>query len=173
MRLTGFDAIEFAEKAGLTLHKSANRIDDGAENLSVAEAEAIADDDPELIWLEVPESEYYGEPRNMERGDGQIPQPKLAGQRPDELLPGQNSGPQSRSFGAAGTPGGGAAAGGLAGTNAGDGSPDGEELLHLDNALADGVCDTSGDLAGADEPQSGRSGGAVGGTPAGKRTRGG
>ena len=36
--------------------------------LSVAEAEAIAADDPGLIWLEVPEADYYGEQKNMEPG---------------------------------------------------------------------------------------------------------
>ncbi|HEX3869754.1 MAG TPA: hypothetical protein VHV77_04930 [Pirellulales bacterium] len=66
MKLVGFDAIEFAEKEGLTLHKQADHIDNGASGLSVAEAEAIATDNPDLIWLEVADDEYYGEPRNME-----------------------------------------------------------------------------------------------------------
>src|SRR5438477_5519510 len=124
MRLTGFEAIEFAEKQGLTLHKSAGSIDEGADALSIAEAEAIADDDPDAIWLDVPADEYYGEPRNMEPGTEPTRSPRLAGQRPDELLPGQNSGTESREIGAAGTPGGGLAAGGLAGTNAPDGEPE-------------------------------------------------
>jgi len=68
MRLTGFSAIEYAEKEGLTLRKKADSIDDGAEGLTVPEAEAIAIDDPELIWLDVPADEYYGEQRNMEPG---------------------------------------------------------------------------------------------------------
>lgn len=167
MRLTGFDAIEFAEKAGLTLHKDADSIDDGVEALSIAEAEAIADSDPELIWIDVDNDEYYGEPRNMEPGDGTLTRPpRLAGQRPDELLPGQDSGPRSRDVGAAGTPGGGAAAGGLGGTNAPDGQPD----EGLEDAMAFGAADNSGDTSEQpDEPQSGRAGGAVGGTPAGKR----
>ena len=96
MRLTGFDAIEYAEKEGLTLHKAADSIDDAAEGLTIAEAGAIADEDPDLIWLEIPEDEYYGEPRNMEPGTTPTRPPKLAGQRPDELLPGQNSGRRSR-----------------------------------------------------------------------------
>ena len=66
MRLTGFDAIEFAEKAGLRLNKDADSIDEAQHDLSVAEAEAIADDSPDLIWLDVSQDEYYGEPRNME-----------------------------------------------------------------------------------------------------------
>ena len=37
-----------------------------ASGLSIAEAEAIADEEPDLIWLDVPEDEYYGEPTNME-----------------------------------------------------------------------------------------------------------
>ena len=39
MRLTGFAAIEYAEKEGLTLNKAQDRIDDGRSGLSVAEAE--------------------------------------------------------------------------------------------------------------------------------------
>jgi hypothetical protein len=167
MRLTGFEAIEFAERAGLTLHKDADSIDDGVDALSIAEAEAIADDDPDLIWLEVSDEEYYGEPRNMEPG-GDLARPtRLAGQRPDELLPGQNSGQRSRDIGAIGTPGGGAAAGGLGGSNAPDGQPDEK----LEDAMAYGFADHSGDRASTDEPQSGPAGGAVGGTPAGKRVR--
>lgn len=66
MKLTGFEAIEFAEKEGLPLNKAADSIDEPAHNLSIAEAEAIATEDPDLIWLNVPEDEYYGERRNME-----------------------------------------------------------------------------------------------------------
>jgi len=167
MRLSGFDAIEFAEKSGLTLNKLADTIDDGASGLSVAEAEAIADDRPDLIWLDVASDEYYGEPRNMEPGTQPAQAPQLAGQRRDELLPGQNSGEQGRDRGAAGTPGGGLAAGGLAGTNAADGEPDDQ----LEDAMSAGIYDTAGDEQQVDAPQSGRSGGAVGGTPAGKRAR--
>jgi hypothetical protein len=167
MRLTGFEAIEYAEKAGLTLHKSADSIDEGIEALSIAEAEAIADEDPDSIWLVVPEEEYYGELRNMEPGTEPTRPPRLAGQRPDELLPGQNSGERSRDVGAIGTAGGGLAAGGLAGTNAPDGQPD----ENLEDAMAYSQADNSGDTVGTDEPQSGRAGGAVGGTPAGKRVK--
>jgi hypothetical protein len=167
MRLIGFEAIEFAEKAGLTLHKDADSIDDGVDALSIAEAEAIADVDPELIWLDVEESEYYGEPRNMEPGGELSRPPRVAGQRPDELLPGQNSGPASRDSGAVGTPGGGSAAGGLGGSNAADGQPD----ENLEEAMAYGYADHSGDRDESHEAQAGRAGGAVGGTPAGKRVR--
>jgi len=68
MRLTGFQAIDYAEQEGLTLNKAADRIDEGRIGLTVAEAEAIASETPELIWIEVPEMEYYGEQRNMEPG---------------------------------------------------------------------------------------------------------
>jgi hypothetical protein len=165
MRLKGFDAIEYAEKEGLTLNKAAGRIDEAAQGLSIPEAEAIADDDPDAIWLDVPADDYYGQPRNMEPGTGSTRGPRLAGQRPDELLPGQSSGSRSRDGGAIGTPGGGLAAGGLAGTNAPDALPD--EPLEM--AMARGDHDRAGDEQQVDEPQSGRSGGAVGGTPAGKR----
>jgi hypothetical protein len=66
MRLTGFEAIAFAELEGRTLHKAADRIDESRDGLTVAEAEAIAAEDPNLIWLEVPDEEYYGEQTNME-----------------------------------------------------------------------------------------------------------
>jgi hypothetical protein len=66
MRLTGFQAIDYAEQEGMTLNKLPDRIDEGRSGLSIAEAEGIAAESPELIWLEVPDSEYYGEQRNME-----------------------------------------------------------------------------------------------------------
>jgi hypothetical protein len=68
MRLTGFDAIAFAEREGLTLNKAADPIDEAANGLTVAEAEAIAADDPSLIYLDVSQEEYYEGPRNMEPG---------------------------------------------------------------------------------------------------------
>lgn len=68
MRLTGFDAIAFAEREGLTLNKAADNIDEPVTGLSIAEAEAIASDAPDLIWIDVPETEVYGEPRNMKPG---------------------------------------------------------------------------------------------------------
>jgi RNA polymerase-binding transcription factor DksA len=77
---------------------------------------------------------------------------------------------------AAGTPGGGAAVGGLAGTNAGRGDPDEEEL---DEAMGGSAFDAADGpetpKSGEDNPQafSGPSGGAIGGTPANKRARGG
>lgn len=67
MKLTGFDAIEFAEREGLTLNKKSDSIDPEAQGLTIAEAEAIAVDNPELIWLSVPEEEYR-ERKNMEPG---------------------------------------------------------------------------------------------------------
>ncbi len=68
MRITGFEAIAFAEREGILLNKAADSIDDEAVGLTVAEAEAIADTDPELVWVDVPEDDYYGEPKNMEPG---------------------------------------------------------------------------------------------------------
>src|SRR5437870_6273145 len=64
---------------------------------------------------------------------------------------------------AAGTPGGGTALGGLAGSTVGDGSPDDADL---EGALGSGVHDTDNEN---DEPYAGPSGGAVGGTPAQRR----
>ncbi len=72
---------------------------------------------------------------------------------------------------AAGTPGGGSAVGGLAGANVGDGDPDD---VNLEDAMGSSNFDV--EIAGNDQETdtySGRSGGAVGGTPAGKRAHGG
>ena len=74
-----------------------------------------------------------------------------------------------RDIHAAGTPGGGTASGGLAGSNAGHGDPDN---VDLEDALGSGILDTGGDDKG-DAPYAGHAGGAVGGTPAEKRARGG
>jgi RNA polymerase-binding transcription factor DksA len=69
---------------------------------------------------------------------------------------------------AVGEPGGGAALGGLAGSNTGDGSP---ELADLQDAAGSGEFDVEDarDSEQHQAPRSGRSGGAVGGTPARKR----
>jgi RNA polymerase-binding transcription factor DksA len=72
---------------------------------------------------------------------------------------------------AAGTPGGGTAVGGLAGTTLGDGDPADAGLEH---AMGSGNFDVA--LEGEQDdatPYAGQSGGAVGGTPAGKRAAGG
>jgi RNA polymerase-binding transcription factor DksA len=71
---------------------------------------------------------------------------------------------------AAGTPGGGSAIGGLAGTNIGEGDP----VDDLEAAMG-GSYDFENHLDDADDGNafSGRSGGAVGGTPANKRVNGG
>jgi hypothetical protein len=62
MRLTGFHAIEYAEKHGLRLTRKADRADEYQTGLSVAEAEAIADEDEDLIFLDVPDEEYANAP---------------------------------------------------------------------------------------------------------------
>lgn len=58
MRLKGFEAIEYAEKEGMRLHKAGDHIDEPADGLSIAEAEAIASEDPDLIFLDIPDREY-------------------------------------------------------------------------------------------------------------------
>jgi hypothetical protein len=62
MRLTGFGAIEYAEKHGRTLTHKADSVDEYKEGLSVSEATAIADEDEDLIFLDVPDSEYVNAP---------------------------------------------------------------------------------------------------------------
>ena len=72
---------------------------------------------------------------------------------------------------AAGTAGGGTAEGGLAGTNIGEGDPDNADL---DSAMGSGNHDVAIEEDDEDTiAYSGPSGGAVGGTPAGKRAVGG
>jgi hypothetical protein len=58
LRLSGFEAIEFAEKQGLLLNKHPDTIDGPRIGLTVAEAEAIADEDPDLIWLDIAQADY-------------------------------------------------------------------------------------------------------------------
>jgi hypothetical protein len=65
MRLTGFEAISFAEPEGLPLNKLADKIDGAQTGLSIAEAEAIAVDSPELIYLDISDEEYTRR-RNMQ-----------------------------------------------------------------------------------------------------------
>ena len=57
-----FAAIEFAEKHGLKLNRKADRVDEYKEGLSIAEAEAVATEDEDLIFLDVPASEYANAP---------------------------------------------------------------------------------------------------------------
>jgi hypothetical protein len=62
MRLTGYAAIEYAEKQGLLLNKHPDAVTGPRVGLTVAEAEAIAEEDSDLIWLNVAEEEYYTGP---------------------------------------------------------------------------------------------------------------
>lgn len=70
---------------------------------------------------------------------------------------------------AAGTAGGGTAVGGLAGSNEGNGEP---RVSELQEATGSSRFDSDEDRVSDDEPTSGPSGGAVGGTPARKRSTG-
>lgn len=97
---------------------------------------------------------------------------RKAGLLPDENPPDVSEGGDFNEVHRAGTPGGGLAAGGLGGTNYGDGSPTSSDV-NLNEAMGTGIHDNLGDEEGNDEPYAGPSGGAVGGTPAGKRARGG
>ena len=96
--------------------------------------------------------------------------------RPDESPPTSKGKPGSATGGihAAGMPGGGAAIGGIAGTNVGSGDVDGLET-DLEDAYGAGIHDNE-DPDGSENqgpPYAGRSGGAVGGSPAGMRASGG
>jgi hypothetical protein len=58
MRLTGFEAIEFAEKQNLRLKKHGDAVNGASAGLTIAEAEAIAVEDEGLIYLDVPDEQY-------------------------------------------------------------------------------------------------------------------
>jgi hypothetical protein len=109
-------------------------------------------------------------PKKNERGGGgdpvEIPMtdlgwPEDAEERKEEPAAGDSY--------AAGTPGGGLASGGLAGTNVGHGDPDD---VDLEDAMGNGEEDTAGEDEGG-RAYSGPAGGAVGGSPAEKRAKGG
>lgn len=101
---------------------------------------------------------------------------RRAGLRPDERDPEEAAGEPGSAGGEenmSGTPGGGMASGGLAGTNAPSGAVEGE-IDELSDGFGDGIRDVSGaeETTGA-PPYAGHSGGAVGGSPAEKRAKGG
>ena len=52
--LTGTDAIDFATRTGAQLHKHADPVD-GAREITLDEARAIAREDVGLVWCEAPE----------------------------------------------------------------------------------------------------------------------
>lgn len=91
--------------------------------------------------------------------------------RPDELPPNHHGAPGSAAGDrhAAGAPAGGSAVGGLAGVNVGDGEP---ENVDIEAAGGGGTFDRDLEID-EESAYAGRSGGAVGGTPANKRVVGG
>ena len=52
-RLTGYDAIEYAERTGAELHKYTDPTEEERHGITLDEAREIADEDPSLIWTEV------------------------------------------------------------------------------------------------------------------------
>ncbi len=121
----------------------------------------------------LPEATEITDEASGPKSEAELERDALAARhRPDERSPLAPAGPPGSGAGgihAAGEPGGGSAIGGLAGSNEGDGTPD---LERLEEAGGSGNFDQR--LAEEDEEAySGHAGGAVGGTPAGKRARGG
>lgn len=51
--LKGDEAIHYADVHGMTLNKYATDATKALEGISVKEAQAIADDDPSLVWIEI------------------------------------------------------------------------------------------------------------------------
>jgi hypothetical protein len=64
MRLTGFEAIDYAERTGLTLNQPV-RSASKDHRISITEAEAIAMEDPQRIWLVVPDELLSKERRDL------------------------------------------------------------------------------------------------------------
>jgi|GEM_PF-508677 len=91
---------------------------------------------------------------------------------PDRAV-GRDVGRGPKDVHAAGTPGGGSAVGGLAGTNVGAGTPSGANLEAAMGSSDYDITTKANDEEEQPEAFSGPSGGAVGGTPANKRSRGG
>ncbi|XXX79214.1 hypothetical protein WMF30_10610 [Sorangium sp. So ce134] len=54
VRLTGWTAIEAAERSGLRLSKAADPTESARDDLSVEEARAVAAEDPSLVYVEAP-----------------------------------------------------------------------------------------------------------------------
>ena len=104
-----------------------------------------------------PEGEM-DEDRHQSRRSQTDPEPQTIGTRPGDIH-------------AAGTPGGGTFLGGLAGSTSGRGEPD---IADLQDAMGSGSFETEEAASEIKHPtpKSGRSGGAVGGTPVGKRAGG-
>lgn len=53
VRLTGADAITYAEANGLALNKHNDPTEGAREGLTVAEAKSVAREDPNLIWVDI------------------------------------------------------------------------------------------------------------------------
>jgi hypothetical protein len=51
--ITGYNAIEYAEKNGVTLSKYDDPIEGAREGLTIEEAISIAREDPGLIYIEI------------------------------------------------------------------------------------------------------------------------
>lgn len=102
---------------------------------------------------------------------GDLPEEVAARHRPDEIPPNAR-GPEGSAGGerhAVGDITGGTSVGGLGGSNMGDGTPNPDEL---DSAVGSDDFDHQFD-SDQEDAYAGRAGGAVGGTPANKRVRGG
>ena len=54
-RLTGRDAVDYAEATGSDLNLYANAVDDARDDLDIDDARAIASEDPSLVWIDIPD----------------------------------------------------------------------------------------------------------------------
>ena len=62
--LSGYDAIEYAEREGLTLSKYADPTEDARDGLSIEEARDIAREDPALIYIRIMKPKYHGQDKD-------------------------------------------------------------------------------------------------------------
>lgn len=58
MKLTGWEAIEYAEANGALLNKYADPTEDALAGVSLSEARVIAGEDAGLLWIEVVPARY-------------------------------------------------------------------------------------------------------------------
>lgn len=54
VKLTGYEAINYAEANGLALNKYNDPIEDARHGLTPDEARKVASEDPSLIWIAAP-----------------------------------------------------------------------------------------------------------------------
>ena len=68
--LSGYEAIEYAERTGATLNKHADPIEGARDSLTIDEARQVASEDASLIWVAVEPCEGCQAPATVSRDCG-------------------------------------------------------------------------------------------------------